>query len=344
MDKIKNILNNLSLPNMLGQMMMISIKGTRVTDDVRDLIQTISPGGVILFKENYQDYEQLRQLCYELQEIAKTNSSSIPLFISVDQEGGRVVRLSEPFTMLPSAKEIGVKGADYVYERASCLAKELKEVGINMDHAPVLDVDNNKDNPIIGDRSFSHDPNIVAKLGFAFFKGLQDNGIISTGKHFPGHGDTCSDSHLDLPIVLHDKLWLEKIELHPFREAIKKGIETIMTAHVLYPNLDKKYPATLSKKIVKDILRKELGFNGLIITDDLSMKGITLQYNQVEASYLALKAGASIILICKQTYDVYKNIHRTLLEKVEGASSTLIAQVKREVKNILSIKQKYLIM
>ena len=332
---------SLSLPELLGQMMIISVNGTKLIDETKDLIRELHLGGIIFFKENYVNRNQLRRFCKELQETAQNTINSIPLFISVDQEGGRIIRLNAPFTQIPSAQKIGQRGAEYAYEIASIAARELRQVGINMDHAPVLDINTNKNNPIIGERSFGNDPKTVAKIGEAFFKGLQDHGIISTGKHFPGHGDTEADSHLILPVVAHKLARFNEVEFYPFKNAIEKGIETIMTAHISYPKLDEGYPASLSEKIVKDILRKQLGFEGIIITDDLSMKAITFKYNLEQACYLALKAGASILLICHQNYDVYKEIYHKLINRLEDAPS-LMTYIKREVKRIIRLKEKYL--
>ncbi|MGA1826069.1 MAG: beta-N-acetylhexosaminidase [bacterium] len=334
------VIEDLSLHELVGQMMIIGIRGARLDRETEDLLYDVHPGGIILFRENYENYNQLKRFCSDIQGVARNWPHSIPLFISVDQEGGRVIRLPSPFSQVPSAREIGTKGPEYAYKIASLIARELRDVGITMDHAPVLDVDTNTANPVIGDRSFGDDPEMVAQIGIEFFKGLQDNSIISTGKHFPGHGDSEKDSHLTLPVVRHRKSQLEDIELYPFDRAIKQGIDTIMTAHVLYPSFDELYPATLSERIIRGILREQLGFCGVIISDDLSMKAITLKYDLDEACYMAICAGISIFLISHQPYSVYKNIQRNVVKKL-SKDNNLIYRVKKEVESILALKKRY---
>ena len=335
------VIEDLSLLELVGQMMMIGISGAHLDSETEELLCDVHPGGIILFSENYENHNQLKQFCFDIQGVAQNWPNSIPLFISVDQEGGRVIRLSSPFSQVPSAREVGKKGPAYAYKTASLIAGELKEVGITMDHAPVLDVDTNSENPVIGDRSFGDNPEMVAQIGVQFFKGLQDNGIISTGKHFPGHGDSETDSHLTLPLVRHGKSRLEDIELFPFNTAIKQGIDTIMTAHVLYPCLDKMYPATLSESIIRGILREQLGFCGVSISDDLSMRAITLNYDLDDACYKAICAGISVLLISHQPYSVYKKIQGTIVKRL-STDKDLISRVKKEVESILELKKRYL--
>lgn len=313
-------MEDLTLAESIGQMMIISVVGTDIDEELVSLINDINPGGIILFKENYDSKLQIKRFCRNLQKIAKTTRLKIPLFISVDQEGGSVIRLPPPFTQLPTARELGAKGSDFVYNSASQIATELKEVGINMNHAPVLDIDTNNKNPIIGDRSFGNEPDIVTQMGIEFSKGLQDNNIISTGKHFPGHGHSETDSHKILPIVRLSRERLLDVEIYPFKVAILQGIDTIMSAHVLYPALDKEYPATLSKKIITDILRIKLGFKGVIITDDLSMKAITSYYCLDEACYLAVRAGINMLLVTHQSYKVYREIRDNLLNSLNDTN------------------------
>ncbi|MFH2012050.1 MAG: beta-N-acetylhexosaminidase [Pseudomonadota bacterium] len=328
----------------VGQMFMIGFDGYRVSRDLIEMIQLYQIGGVILFSRNYKDPTQLANLCNDLQAL----SPSIPLFISIDQEGGRVSRLKEPFTQLPPAGILGKIfekeekiSAELAHNLARVLARELRSVGINMNLAPVLDVNTNPDNPIIGDRSFSPDPFVVSTLGKAFIKGLQENGVIATGKHFPGHGDTDMDSHKQLPVVKHDANRLEEIELKPFMDNIEGELEAIMTAHVLYPAWDNSKLATLSEKILKNILREKMGFKGLIISDDMEMGAIAGNYPIGEATVIAIKAGVDIILIGNSPESQKEAVQSTFKAIDEGKLSE--ERVGESLKRIINVKNKYLI-
>ena len=210
-----------------------------------------------------------------------------------------------------------------------------------MDLAPVLDVNTNPNNPVIGDRSFGADPSVVSTLGNAFIKGLQENGVIATGKHFPGHGDTDLDSHKQLPVVKHDAKRLKETELKPFMEAIGKGLEAIMTAHVLYPAWDISMLATLSERILKGLLRKKLGFKGLIISDDMEMGAIAKNYPIEEATVNAIKAGVDVILIGNNIEKQKRAVQSTLEAIDEGKLSE--ARIEESIKRILKVKDKYLL-
>ena len=240
-----------------------------------------------------------------------------PLFVAVDQEGGRVQRLGPPrYPARPTAREIGGSGDAESRARteAASLGRELKDLGFNWDFAPVLDVDNNPDNPVIGDRSYSPDPERVAALGAQAVRGLQeDAGLLACGKHFPGHGDTDTDSHLALPRISHSRARLERIEMVPFRAALAAGLGAVMTSHILFPALDAALPATLSPAILTGLLRQQMGFDGLVITDDLEMLGIADHWGAGEAAVLAVEAGADLVLCC-HTYDTQREIAAALTE------------------------------
>lgn len=293
-----------SLKQLIGQLSVFGFDGLSVPSYIRRLISEEKLSGVILFKRNIESKEQLIELIRELKSIKK----KYPLLISVDHEGGRVFRLPPPFTQIPTAREIAqrspapIKGErkSNAFQIGSLMGRELREVGFNLNYAPVLDVDTNPINPIIGDRSFSSDPEIVAMSGLDLVEGLRAEKIIPCGKHFPGHGDTSKDSHLDLPVVDLPLSRLEKIELIPFIAAIEHQIEMLMTAHVLYPQIDADYPATLSKKILTDLLRKKLRYEGVIISDDFLMKAIADRYGLGEAAKLFLEAGGDLLLICRE--------------------------------------------
>src|SRR3954447_22866764 len=253
----------------IGQLLIGSLRGTTITPELRSLAKEFQLGGVILFARNIEAPEQVAELAYDVQLLATES----PLWVSVDQEGGRVARLKAPFTEWPPMAVLGRSGDPALARRfAAALAAELKAVGITLDYAPVLDIHTNPRNPIIGDRSLAETAEGVARLGAAIVKGLQDKGVAACGKHFPGHGDTSVDSHLDLPLVEHPPDRIRRVECVPFRGAIAADVAFIMTAHILVPALDEEKPATLSARIVKGMLRDELGFGGVIVSDDLEMK------------------------------------------------------------------------
>lgn len=298
-------------------MIITGIEGTTLTKEAERVIRLYTPGGVILFPRNYKNPKQLYELIRDLQALAREVSPGWPLFISVDQEGGKVARLTEPFTQFPEPGCLGLADShELAYRFGSALAMELKSVGINMDYAPVLDVNTNPENPIIGMRAFSTDPLRAGVLGVAFLNGMQDLGMVAVGKHFPGHGDTAQDSHLELPTVDRDEATLEQVELAPFAHAVENGLRAVMTAHVMYPAWDKKLPATLSRQILKNILRARLGFQGIVISDDLEMKAIDNHYKVEELAGMGVEAGLDMFMICHSAEKVAA-LHDTLVRGIE---------------------------
>ena len=280
----------------IGQLLIGSLPGTTITPEMRSLAREFQLGGVTLFKRNIEAPEQVAELNHDLQSL----SSELPLWVAIDQEGGRVARLRAPFTEWPPMATLGRSGDDKLAFRfAAALAAELKAVGITLDYAPVLDIHTNPENPIIGDRALGEDAETVASLGAAVIRGLQENGVAACGKHFPGHGDTAVDSHLALPIVEHPPDRIRRIESVPFREAIRNNVAFMMTAHILVPALDEQKPATLSSTIVQGMLRDELGFEGVILSDDLEMKAIADTYTVPEAAVQAIAAGCDGVLVCR---------------------------------------------
>jgi beta-N-acetylhexosaminidase len=280
----------------IGQLFMVGFTGTSVTPDLASFIKGYNPGGVILFSRNLESLDQIVQLTNDLQRC----SPHSPLLIAIDQEGGRVSRLPKGFTIFPPCDVLGrCNSTELAYAAAATIAKELRAVGINMNMAPVLDVNSNPDNPVIGDRAFGSTPEIVSELGWATAAGLQDNQIVACGKHFPGHGDTNADSHKELPVVEAARERLEVVEFPPFRHAVAQGVATMMTAHVLYRALDEKLPATLSPTIIANLLRKELRYDGVVLTDDLEMHAIIDHYGIEDAAIRAVLAGCDVLLICK---------------------------------------------
>ncbi len=298
----------------IGQLLIGSLPGTTITPELRSLAKEFSLGGVILFGRNIEAPEQVAELSADTQQLA----SELPLWVSVDQEGGRVARLRKPFTEWPPMAVLGRSGDAALARRfAAALAAELSAVGITLDYAPVLDIHTNPRNPVIGDRALAEDADAVARLGAAIIAGLQENGVAACGKHFPGHGDTSVDSHLDLPLVEHPPDRIRRVECVPFREAIGAGVAFIMTAHVLVPSLDEEKPATLSPRIVQGLLREELGFAGVILSDDLEMKAVARSYAVPDSAVQAVAAGCDGILICSGDVDVQASTLEALVHAVE---------------------------
>jgi beta-N-acetylhexosaminidase len=258
-------------------------------------------GGVVLYSRNIESPAQVRTLCREIRSAAG-RGNPFPL-IAVDQEGGRVERFKDPpFTRFPPARACSLfccRNETVAEAVGAAIAAELRAVGIDMNFAPVLDVDSNPRNPVIGDRAFSEDPTGAAALGIAFAKGSLSRGVLPVGKHFPGHGDTSADSHKELPIVRAGRQTLLRRELLPFRRAAQAGIPALMTAHVMYPALDRALPATLSRKILHDLLRERMRFRGAVFSDALEMKAIADRYGLGEAAVLAVAAGCDVVLVCR---------------------------------------------
>lgn len=281
-----------SLRRICGSLVIGGFAGTALPKGFEARLRDGELGGAILFARNVTpEAAQVSALCAA---IAKAND--LPPIVSLDQEGGRVARIKHEVVRLPPAIALGTCD-DAVIERAGAvLGEQLAALGFSMDYAPVLDVHTNPQNPVIGDRAFATTPERAAAAAIAFARGLASAGIAPCGKHFPGHGDTLTDSHLELPRVTHDRARLDAIELAPFRAAVKT-LPAFMSAHVVYDALDQK-PATLSKRIATDLLRGELGFRGVLISDDLEMKAVSKTYGAGEAAVLAVEAGCDALLVC----------------------------------------------
>ncbi|PJN62037.1 putative lipoprotein YbbD precursor [Paenibacillus sp. GM1FR] len=298
-------LNDLTLEQKVGQLLMCGFHGQHADEQVTRLIRDYHVGGVIYFRRNVESIDQLTRLSAELQDIA-AEVGALPLMISVDQEGGMVARIDkEGMTQVPGNMALGATGnPEYTLECAQILGRELKNIGIDMNLAPVVDVNNNPLNPVIGVRSYGEHAESVATHGVAAITGYQSQGIAATAKHFPGHGDTAVDSHLGMVTVPHDRNRLEQMELLPFRKAIEAGVDAIMTAHVMFPSIEPEpIPATLSHKVLTGLLREEMGFEGIIITDCLEMHAISKPYGVAEAAVRAVEAGADLILVSHTLQD-----------------------------------------
>src|SRR5438270_1567465 len=289
-----------ALRRQIGQLLIAGFDGHQLPVELKSLAREFGLGGVILFARNVAEPEQVAEVCYEAARLVP----ELPLWVSIDQEGGRVARLKAPFTEWPPMATLGRSGDVALAERfARALAFELKAVGVTLDYAPVLDVFTNPKNTVIGDRAFGNKPADVARFGAAVIRTLQGEGVAACGKHFPGHGDTIADSHHELPLVEHPPERLRETEFVPFKAAIEAGVASIMTAHVFVPALDEDRPATLSTRIITGLLRKELGFAGVILSDDLEMKALAAGDRSVpDAAVEAIAAGCDGVLICSGDY------------------------------------------
>jgi beta-N-acetylhexosaminidase len=304
----------------VGQLAIVGFAGHTIPGDVRLLAREFDLGGIILFARNVDEPEQVAGIAREARALAR----DVPLWVSVDQEGGRVARLRAPFTLWPPMLALGRSGDAALAARfARALAIELRAVGITLDFAPVLDLFTNPSNPAIGDRAFGEKAEEVARLGRIVIETLQAEGLAACGKHFPGHGDTTVDSHVERPLVEHPPDRIEAVELVPFRAAIDAGVAGIMTAHLLVPAYDEERPATLSPTIVDGLLRTRLGFEGLIVTDDMNMGAIAATYSPGEAAVGAIAAGCDVLLLCGDRQDPQAVALEAVVHAVEDGTLPL---------------------
>lgn len=289
----------------------------------------------ILFRRNITDKRQMHDLCAEIKRRANG-----PLAMCLDHEGGRVMRTAADFTPIPSAREVGaMDDPQLAREIGRVMARELRATNIDVDFAPVLDVDTNPNNPVIAERSFGPTPDLVARIGCAVMHGLQSEGVAACGKHFPGHGDTWQDSHKHLPSLPHTEARLEEVELVPFERAIREGIASIMTAHVIYTPIDSHYPATMSHEVMTGILRNKFGFDGLIHSDDMQMKAIADHYGVEEAIIRGANAGVDVFWICHAGPLQHEAIDH-LIRAVERGDVPL-ARVHEANRHIDAVMEKY---
>lgn len=337
-DLIKEQIKNMTLDEKIGQLFILGLDGYEINDNTIDLIKNKYIGGVIIYSKNVKNTNQLLDLVNSLKSVNSVNK--IPLLLSIDEEGGRVSRMPDIFEDFPTNKEIGkINNKSFSYNIGSAIAKEIKSFGFNMNFSPVLDINSNIKNPVIGDRSFGSNEIKVSELGIQTMKGIKSQNVIPVIKHFPGHGDTSVDSHIGLPKVNKNLNELKSFELIPFNEAIKNGADVVMIAHILLPNIDDKNPSSLSKDIVTNLLRNELNFKGVVITDDLTMGAIINNYTLEEASIKSLNAGTDILLVA-HGYDNAINTIECIKKEVE-AGRISEKRIDESVCRILSLKKKY---
>lgn len=337
-DQSADKLKDMNVDEKIGQLIFSGVNGTEITDDTEEMISNYHIGGIILFGDNIESASQTTQFLNDIK--AANISNPYPLLLGVDEEGGEVTRMPDDVTSLPTNKAIGkLEDSDFSYKVGTLLGKQMNELGFNLDFSPVMDVNSNPDNPVIGNRSFGDNSEIVSKLGIQTMKGIQSQHIISVMKHFPGHGDTGVDSHLELPTVDKSYEELTELELIPFQNALENGADVTMIAHILMSEIDSDYPASMSKTVITDILRKKLNFDGVVITDDLTMQAITNHYDIGEAALQSVQAGSDLMLVAHE-YDNVANVFNTLKEAVESGELSE-KRIDESVKRIQALKEKY---
>lgn len=320
----------------VGQLLIGGFPGSEIHQHFAELARDGLVGGAIVFHRNLRDVEQAAHLARGLLALPAPE----PLFLAIDQEGGRVQRLWDPFPEMPPMRALGDTRKKTLAHRAGYLVGDaLALVGFQQNYAPVLDVDSNPDNPVIGDRAFSSDPAVVARLGSSYIEGLQSSGVAACGKHFPGHGDTLEDSHLSLPSLSHNRERLDAIELVPFRAAVRTGVAAIMTAHIMFPELDPEHPATLSERVIHALLRDELGYDGVVVSDDLEMRAIADHYGVPDAAVRSIRAGCDQLLICHHP-ELIAESHAAIVAAVEKGTLDR-ARVMEAAARVRKLKAEY---
>ncbi|HHV33927.1 MAG TPA: beta-N-acetylhexosaminidase [Acholeplasma sp.] len=336
-------LKNMSLDEKIGQLFVVGFNGTHYTEKLDELINKYKFGNIILFTRNISSMEDLFNLNKEIQKnmMEKLNT---PAFICIDQEGGMVTRLFKGATIFPGAMTLSATGdINNAYLNGLYMAEEMDALGLNVNFAPVLDVNTNPLNPGIGVRSYSDNQKVAAEYGKKFIEGIQTK-VFATAKHFPGKGDAAVDAHLGLPVVEHDLERLEKVEFVPFKEAIDANVKGVMTSHAIYPVLNKDYPATLAKEVLIDLLRNKYKFKGLVFTDGMEMQAIDDKYGAAKSAVTAVLAGADLLLYChyeEQQIAAFNYVKEAVLEGTIPME-VLDDRVKRILKHKKEISLKYL--
>ena len=337
---VESYIESMSIHQRIGQRFISKIEGTELSEQIVSLIQRENIGGIIIYPWNVTDVDQVRALTDGIQRIAMVSNPSIKLFICVDQEGGRVnaFKLRETSQLASPFYWARHQDPEYVRAAAYVIASEIRTLGCNMNFAPVLDLYEQPDKTIIGDRSMGADPEVIGNLGKAYIEGAKEAGIIPVAKHFPGHGSSTVDSHHSLPVIEIDEITLREKDIKPFVEVIQGGVDAIMTAHVLFTQIDPEYPVTLSSHILRKILREEYGFQGIVISDGMSMGALSNNFEITETLRLMFKAGIDLILV-HHKYDL-ANLKDRVYELYEQGEITE-QEINEGVERILKVKQKY---
>ncbi len=320
-----------------GHRIICGFAGESVDDELKELLREVQPLGVILFARNIESPEAAAELIRELKSLPERKDD--PLMVSVDQEGGRVARVRAPATEWPTMREVGALKDFALAERVGFgIGSELRALGFDLDYTPVLDVDTNPDNPVIGDRAFSADAAFVGDMAAALLRGLNRAGVGGCGKHFPGHGDTDLDSHLALPRVEHELPLIREREWEPYRRAIAAGLDAVMTAHVVVAAIDESVPATLSPRAIA-MLREELSFDGVVISDDVEMKALADHFSSEEIVARGIESGLDIFLTCKE-YTVTIDTYRALVQRFEQNALTH-EQIQKQHKRVKAWRNRW---
>jgi beta-N-acetylhexosaminidase len=326
-----------SLRHEIGQLLMAGFDGPLPTPELKSIASEFSLGGVVLFGRNVEEPSQVAESAWASARLG----GDLPGWVAVDQEGGRVARFRDGFTRWPAAATLGRSGDAALATRfARALGAELAALGVTLDYAPVLDVFTNADNTVIGDRALGTDADTVSRLGVIVIEELQKAGVAACGKHFPGHGDTFADSHHDLPAVEHDLDRLRRVEFLPFRAAINAGVASLMTCHVLVPAAGVDEPATLSQTVVSDWLREELGWSGLVFTDDMEMQAIAGRIPVPDAAVRAVAAGCDGVLVCSGNHDLQVATVEALIRAVESGVLP-VRRVEDAIKHQRDAKERF---
>lgn len=337
-DPVKDKMRGMTLEEKIGQLLIVGFDGISIDDNIKELIESYKVGGFILFSRNIVDKNQTLKLLNDLK--ASNSKNNIPLFLSIDEEGGIVSRLSKIYNKLPEAVKLGQKNnKDLSFQYGELLGLRLKSLGFNLDFAPVLDINSNPKNPVIGSRAFGSNADVVINNGIEVMKGINSTNVISAVKHFPGHGDTSVDSHIQLPLVEKSLEELENLELLPFKKAIEEDVDMIMVAHILFSALDLDYPSTMSYKIMTELLREKLGFNGVVISDDMTMGAIINNYTLEEGVIRFLESGGDIALICHGKENPILVINK-IKESIDNGIITL-EELDEKVYRVLKLKDRY---
>ncbi len=320
-----------------GQRLMVGFDGVEFNAGLERRIKSIKIGGIVLFSRNVSTPEKMADLCRSVQECAAAEGQP-PLFISVDQEGGMVARLKEPFTLFSGNPSM--KGESDAIRFARTTASELTSVGINMNLAPVMDVAPADGSSVMEKRVFGHEPEWVSRMGGAVIREMQANGIMAVAKHFPGIGRTSLDSHEELPTLVADAAEMEAFELPPFQAAVDGNVAGIMTSHILYPGLDPVWPATLSPRIIENLLRERMGYDGVVMTDDLDMGAIKKHHDIRTVIRQILLADIDLALVCHEGPDI-ESAFREILKRQQGSEEMRVRGMK-SIRRIMALKGDYL--
>ncbi len=330
-------MDKLDLRGFVGQRMAVGFDGTEINEDITDLISNYKIGNIILFKHNIKSNDQLKKLCGDLQELIRLHTGQ-EAFITIDQEGGMITRLSQDAANVPGAMAIAATGkVENAFLAGKITGEQLSSVGVNFNLAPTVDVNSNPNNPVIGVRSYGDKPEEAAEYAVAMTKGLLEGGVYACAKHFPGHGDTSVDSHVGLPTIHKDISELEQCELIPFQRVIEAGIPAVMTTHIMFPKIEENnIPATMSHKIITGLLKEKLGFRGLVVSDCMEMSAIKKYYGTVEGCLQAIRAGVDLIFI-SHTAAVAREVSDALTASLESGQISM-EDMRDSVEKIISFK------